>query len=83
MNEKQKEKEKEEAMNFAGSMRGQFIISQALVLAIKSIEARPKERQEPSNVEDMKYLINNIFPIYKVVHEVEAQTMEKLINKDK
>jgi hypothetical protein len=52
------------------SPRGRFIISQALVLAIESIEARPKKRQEPSNVNDMKSLLT-LFPLYKVVQQAE------------
>lgn len=50
-----------EATEFLTSWRGRFIVSQALELAIQSIEARPQIQQEPSNVADMRYLRETIF----------------------
>ena len=50
-----------EATQFLASWRGRFIVSQALELAIQSIEARPQVQQEPSNVADMRYLRETIF----------------------
>ena len=67
------------AINFANSMRGKYIISQALNYAIKhlrKLENRknpyPKngEHAEPSNRTDMEYLERNIFPIYAVTREM-------------
>ena len=67
------------AINFANSMRGKYIISQALNYAIKhlrKLENRknpyPKngEHAEPSNRTDMEYLERNIFPIYAVTKEM-------------
>ncbi len=53
------------------SMRGHFIVSQALLLAIESMESRTKiEEQEPSNVADMQLLLDEVFPMYKPVHEI-------------
>jgi len=55
------------------SMRGHFIVSQALLLAIESMESRTKiEEQEPSNVADMQLLLDEVFPMYKPVHEIHT-----------
>ena len=62
---------KQRAMLLMDSMRGHFIVSQALLLAIKSMESRTKiEEQEPSNVADMQLLLDELFPMYKPVHEI-------------
>jgi len=47
------------------SVRGQLIISQALVIASK--ELRGKKYPETSNAEDMDILIETLFPIYQVI----------------
>ncbi len=55
------------------SMRGHFIVSQALLLAIELMESRTKiEEQEPSNVADMQLLLDELFPMYKPVHEIHT-----------
>ena len=64
MNE-DKVKDVQEAGEFLSSMRGRYIVSQALHLAMKEINSRPANLQEPSNVEDMKYLYDNVFPLYR------------------
>ena len=61
---------KERAKNLLDSIRGHFIVSQALLLAIEAIEKRPFRHQEPSNVEDMKLLLDEIFPLYKELNEI-------------
>lgn len=58
-----------EAAKFANTVRGQYIIGQALFLAIQSIEARPKIEQEPSNVADMRFLMENLFPTYSDIQK--------------
>jgi len=63
MNEKT---EQSRASDFAVSPRGQFIISQALCLALQSMKDRPNVEREFSNEEDMRYLIDNLFPVYEV-----------------
>ena len=64
------------ANEFAITLRGQYIISQALVIAsksLKSLEERdepyPKycQHAEPSNRKDMEYLLR-AFPLYRI-HE--------------
>ena len=63
--------DRDKAVALAQSMRGQYIISQALCLAIRSINCRPDELQEPSNVADMEFLVQHLFPIYRVVESSE------------
>ena len=68
---------KERAKSLLDSIRGHFIVSQALFLAIKSIEKRPFRHQEPSNVEDMQLLLDEIFPLYKELNEVSPLYAEE------
>jgi hypothetical protein len=49
---------REEAMKFLGSVRGQFIVGQALTLAAQQLK-----ESEPSNAGDMKYLAENLFQL--------------------
>ena len=71
------------AINFANSMRGKYIISQALNYAIKHLRKLEKrknpypkngEHAEPSNRTDMEYLERNIFPIYAVTKEMSNES---------
>ena len=55
---------------FVNSVRGQLIISQALGLAIKTLES---SGEHESNKRDMEYLYHNVFNIYKSVEEVEKK----------
>ena len=61
----------ETALEFAKSIRGQYIISQALVIASSVLEKYEVEeditRAEPSNRKDMEYLLR-AFPLYRI-HE--------------
>lgn len=61
----------ENALEFAKSVRGQYIISQALVIASNVLEKYEVEeditRAEPSNRLDMEYLLR-AFPLYRI-HE--------------
>jgi len=81
-------KEKVAAINFANSIRGKYIISQALNYSIKhlrKLENRknpyPKdgEHAKPSDRNDMEYLETNVFPIYAVTEEMsnEFNTIQK------
>ena len=69
----------EDALAFANSIRGQYIISQALVIASNVLEKYEVNndviRAEPSNRFDMETLIK-AFPLYKI-HE-EAIWKEKV-----
>ena len=61
----------ENALEFANSIRGQYIISQALVIASDVLEKYEIDdditRAEPSNRKDMEYLLR-AFPLYRI-HE--------------
>ena len=65
------ELEKKEAIKFAQSMRGQLIISQALMVAITKLRMVDKPLQQTSNIKDMEYLLNELYPMYKIVKEAE------------
>jgi len=48
----------EQALEFASSQRGNYIVAQALYYGIKALEAvKPEHMQEKSNISDMKYLL--------------------------
>ena len=65
--------ELDQAKDFATSMRGQYILSQALCLAIEKMkEVEPEHMREVSNISDMEYLRDELFPIYKAVQENES-----------
>ena len=52
----------EKALSFLFTMRGRYIISQALYYAIRELESvEPKVFQELSNIKDMKYLREQLF----------------------
>ena len=81
-------KERVQAIDFANSARGKYIISQALNYAIKhlrELEDRknpyPKngEHAEPSNRKDMEFLEVNVFPLYAVTKEAshESNTVQE------
>ena len=62
-------KEKRQAemdKEFVNSFRGGYILGQALHVAIPILEAM--EFPEHSNIADMKYLRDNLFPLYSGVH---------------
>ena len=68
----------DEAAEFANSIRGQYILSQALVIAVKQLKKYEDENSalysirnaEPSNRADMESLLE-AFPLYRV-HEEAA-----------
>ena len=61
--------EKREAVTqFLTSPRGMFIISQALFVAIETMKkVEPEYKRELSNIADMEYLLDELFPMYKTV----------------
>ena len=62
--------ERDQARDFASSIRGQLIISQALCVAIDTMnKVEPEHRREESNISDMEFLRDELFPIYKTVME--------------
>ena len=72
----ERDKEMKNARAFRNSIRGKFILSQALTIAIKHLKGLedrkdmfPKygEHAQPSNRADMEYLKRELYPIYDVV----------------
>jgi len=72
----ERDKEMKNARAFRNSIRGKFIISQALTIAIKHLKKLEKrkdmypkygEHAQPSNRADMEYLKRQLYPIYDVV----------------
>ena len=59
--------QQEQATEFAASIRGQYIISQALWHAIVKLNEVPEPMREVSNISDMEYLLDNLFPMFKAV----------------
>ena len=70
---------KQRASDFAVSPRGQFIISQALCLALQSMKDRPDVEREFSNEADMRYLIDNLFPVYQDCQKLEVVLRAKAV----
>ena len=66
----------EEASEFANSVRGQYIISQSLVLGIERLKKYEDKdsalysirQSEPSNRADMEFLLE-AFPLYRIHEE--------------
>lgn len=54
---------REQAIKLFSSTRGQFIVSQALYLAIKKLEEVPEPQREASNIADME-LLREAFPLF-------------------
>jgi hypothetical protein len=73
--EKEFNEERERALRFYGSERGRYITSQAFYRAIQAMEQ--DEYPEQSNIEDMKYLMENLFPIFPAIAEVVRAHNEK------
>lgn len=64
------------------SDRGHYIISQALAVAIETLEAvQPEVMRESSNIEDMKLLRESLFPLY-VSNTVLAEAHATLIDRE-
>ena len=62
----EEKRQEERNRQFVNSFRGGYILGQALHIAIPILEAM--EYPENSNIEDMKYLRDNLFPLYSEVH---------------
>ena len=77
----EREQEMKQARAFRNSIRGKFILSQALTIAIKHLKGLedrkdmfPKygEHAQPSNRADMEYIKRELYPIYDVVPKSHA-----------
>lgn len=70
----------EKAVMFANSMRGKYIISQALYIAIETLQKISSPYTEKSNIVDMQFLMDEMFPIYPAVAQAE-KTFGKVVGK--
>lgn len=80
------QKEKEEiGADLFSSVRGQYIISQALSKAIDVMKkVEPPIMREQSNIGDMEILHETVFPIYqKEIMEMTPEQFKKLAAKKK
>jgi len=63
---------REAAIRFLNSMRGQYIMGQALCVAIDTMmEVQPPHREE-SNISDMRYLRDSLFPLFAEIEKIKA-----------
>jgi hypothetical protein len=62
-----------DAVEFANSARGQYILGQALYIAINVM--KKEQRAEWSNIKDMEFLISELFPIYATMQDAYAEMM--------
>ncbi len=60
-----------QAFALAQSPRGQYILSQALTVAIDTLEQVPKPYREQSNIEDMRFIRDQLFPVYADIYGEE------------
>ena len=76
---------------FACSLRGQLIISQALIIAIRELKKVPSPYTEKSNILDMEDLHRHVFPLYDeellsiegfLKHEMEGKTVDSTENEE-
>jgi len=58
--------------------RDHYIISQALYVAIDTLSRVPMPHRENSNIDDMQFLLETLFPIYPAV--VEATKLANAAN---
>ena len=63
-----------DAKEFVSTLRGQYIISQALAIAIDRLEEVDPPMREESNISDMKFLRNYLFHLHLPAKELEEIT---------
>jgi hypothetical protein len=64
--------EKQKAWTFLLSDRGQYVLGQALCIAVKTLDRVQGPERERSNIDDMKYLQMYLFPMYAEVQAAMA-----------
>ena len=64
---------KELALDLLQSVRGQYILGQALYVAIKSLKRVKKPKREESNILDMQLLLDEVFPLGHLQEEMENE----------
>jgi hypothetical protein len=58
------------------SPRGQYIVSQALTVAINVLKEVPEPYREVSNIEDMEILRDELFPLFYLAWEAQRELCE-------
>jgi len=58
------EEQEEIALPIFASLRGQYLIAQALQVAIRTMKAKDDEELELSNIEDMEMLLQGVYQDY-------------------
>ena len=71
-----KENKQEVAFEFLVSLRGQFIMGQALQVAIEAMESVEPEMRERSNIQDMKFLRDNLFNLGAAISNARKTATE-------
>jgi hypothetical protein len=64
---------KMEAIDFMGSVRGQYIMGQVLTYGIRAMEAVPEPHRETSNIADARFILDNVFAWAKVLTEAQRE----------
>ena len=77
MNQPKKQLQLEKAVNFCNSIRGRYIIGQALHIAIEELNKVPAPHKEPSNIQDMEFLRDNLFNMYSTVQKISSKINNK------
>ena len=63
-----RKKDREKAIEFMNSERGRYLMGQALFYAIKELSKVQENRREVSNINDMKYIAENLyFQYYDII----------------
>ena len=68
-----------QAVEFARSHRGQYIVGQALYVAIQAMKKVPAPHTEHSNIADMEYLMKEMYPMYAAVNGPEVEEAMKVL----
>jgi hypothetical protein len=61
----------EKAVQFLNSVRGRYILGQALHIAVEELKRVPPPYREESNIADMEFLVDELFPMYAAVAQAE------------
>jgi len=61
--------EEELALEFFNTVRGKYIISKALYLAIEYLESQKEINTNVNLIDEMKYLMDNLFPLCKKLYD--------------
>ena len=67
----------DEALGLMYSPRGKLIISQALTVAIETMESvEPEHDRELSNINDMRFIRDSLFPMFPAIKAATAAATE-------